>query len=301
MHQLFEQIPSLMQNQNFDTLAVGLVDFKTHEIHSYLYHDKRGILEQNLFFDLASMTKPLTMGAAFIKHNELRTKEIQLLIEHRAGLPAWSILSRDNWKEHIEAFPIKESKTEYSDLSALRVKIEMEMIAKKDIKELCHYYWDSELMHWMDLDGQNCVETGFRRGHVIKGEVHDPNAYNLPTFCSHAGMFGTIEGVCRSLLNLDREVNLLSTMKKNIEHKPADQRYCWGWDTVQNSEDTLAGPGASKMVFGHLGFTGTSMWIDSEKQKGIVILSNATQNYWYQKEGINHIRRTLGTQFWKQN
>lgn len=289
-----------MQNQNFDTLAVGVLDFKTHVVETFQYNSNKGVFTDDLYFDLASMTKPLTMGAAFLLHEKLRTPLIQMLIEHRAGLPAWAILSRDNWREHVLSFSPKESPTEYSDLSALRVMLEMEKVSGESLKEMCSSYWDKELLHWFDLKSEHrCVDTGYRQGHIVNGEVHDPNAFNIQNFCSHAGMFGTVAGVCKSLLNLDREGHLLKTMNQNLKKKPESQRYCWGWDSIQDSATTLAGPGASVDVFGHLGFTGTSMWIDSLKARGIIILSNSTQHYWYQKEGINHIRRTLGSQFWE--
>ena len=65
--------------------------------------------------------------------------------------------------------------------------------------------------------------------------------------------------------------------------------------------DTLAGNGCSQATAGHLGFTGTSVWIDFEKEVGHIILSNATQNYWYEKAGLNQLRRTIGQLVWAQD
>ena len=39
--------------------------------------------------------------------------------------------------------------------------------------------------------------------------------------------------------------------------------------------------------------------IDPENQKGAVILTNGVQTYWYDKAGLNHLRRTMGEAIWK--
>ncbi len=66
-----------------------------------------------------------------------------------------------------------------------------------------------------------------------------------------------------------------------------------------NPDDTLAGRGCGEFTFGHLGFTGTSIWIDPEKMKGHVILSNATKFHWFDKTNLNDMRRVIGEQVWK--
>jgi len=62
---------------------------------------------------------------------------------------------------------------------------------------------------------------------------------------------------------------------------------------VLDTKLTLAGSRANLSTFGHLGFTGTSIWIDSERKVGTVILSNATQNYWYDKAELNKLRKFI--------
>jgi CubicO group peptidase (beta-lactamase class C family) len=52
------------------------------------------------------------------------------------------------------------------------------------------------------------------------------------------------------------------------------------------------------MTFGHLGFTGTSIWIDPQKKKGHVILTNATKKYYYDRQGLNDLRRQIGEAIW---
>ena len=79
----------------------------------------------------------------------------------------------------------------------------------------------------------------------------------------------------------------------------SQNRFENGWDRVEDPSSTLAGAGCSNRTFGHLGFTGTSIWIDSVKKLGHVILSNATKNYWYDKKSLNIYRRNLGKLVWE--
>ena len=75
-------------------------------------------------------------------------------------------------------------------------------------------------------------------------------------------------------------------------------RFHYGWDTPQG-EDSLAGRGQSEFCFGHLGFTGTSVWVDLQSSKAISILSNATRDGWYNKDALNTVRRKVNTMFWR--
>jgi CubicO group peptidase (beta-lactamase class C family) len=78
-------------------------------------------------------------------------------------------------------------------------------------------------------------------------------------------------------------------------------RFVNGWDRAQDLENTLAGTGCSEHTFGHLGFTGTSIWIDPVKKLGHVILSNATKLYWYDKQDLNNFRRLIGQRIWQKD
>ena len=62
---------------------------------------------------------------------------------------------------------------------------------------------------------------------------------------------------------------------------------------------TLAGDGCSPHTFGHLGFTGTSIWVDCEKSLGVITLTNATKKFWFERDGLNNIRRSIGSFVWK--
>src|SRR5207344_2178916 len=84
-----------MKGQSFNSIAVARIDFKTGSfVHSEL---ENGKVTKNNFFDLASLTKPLTLSALKLIHPELfkGNKNFDLLLNHRASLPSGGRLSRE--------------------------------------------------------------------------------------------------------------------------------------------------------------------------------------------------------------
>ncbi len=304
MKKILEQSSDFLMGQDFDALSVGVLDFSTHEFKTV----ELSKLENNfivetpyIYYDLASLSKPLTNGIGFLDRRADITKEMELVLNHRGGLPAWGLLPKHGWKDLILAYGIKESETLYSDYSALRFMLEFEDKINSPLHSVASKYWHSELMFWKDLKQNNfCLQNGFRDGKANLGIVHDPNAFTINDYVSHAGLFGTITGVCETLINLDQKLDLLEIMKKDIALAPT-QRFINGWDRAQDLQKTLAGSGCSQYTFGHLGFTGTSIWIDPMKKLGHVLLSNATKLYWYDKQDLNDFRRKIGQQIWQRD
>ena len=298
---LLDSALSLMKERQFDSLAMGGIDFTGHNFDSWEITEKKKVSKKPfLFFDLASLTKPLTLSATCLIHPKLfADSKLELLLNHKGGLPSWGRFSVKNWQEQVLSFPIKPSSTLYSDFSALRLMLELEKKAEKELQNLCHAYWDPHLLFWRDLKKEHlCAWMGVRRGKKIQGQVHDDNAFIIGRFCSHAGLFSTIDGLCQSLINLNKQYCLLNVMKKKCTENKED-RFVMGWDRVENEVQTLAGEGASPLTFGHLGFTGTSIWIDPQKNKGHVILSNAVSASWFDRKGLNDLRKKLGSDFWQ--
>ncbi|MFZ4713891.1 MAG: serine hydrolase [Bacteriovoracaceae bacterium] len=293
----------LLHQSDFDYLAVGTIDFELKKFESFqIAPNEQGKFGNDFaYFDLASMTKPLVLASTYLAHPEWFSEKEMLLLNHEGGVPSWGRISETDWRNYLKQFPITSSDTLYSDYSALRLMIELEEKQKIDLKTEAQKMWDPEVVFWKDLPRNSlCPPTGFREGEEIRGAVHDPNAYVINEFCSHAGLFGTIQGVCRTFLKLDEKCQMIEKLKNEYRKNQNLKRFILGWDRVTDPENTLAGKGAGPMTFGHLGFTGTSVWIDAEKKKGIVILSNSTKLYWYNKDSINSIRRTLGSLFWNE-
>jgi hypothetical protein len=301
MEKIKKIITSLMPHGPFDACAVGVIDFESacfESAEAFLSEDRVSFdVPAAGFFDLASVTKPLVNSLSYFLKPELFTQEMLLCLNHRSGILAWGLLSHDGWREQILSYPIHESQTLYSDFSALRVMLELE---KKGIdqKKLCQKVWDQETVFWKDLaPGSRLLQYGYRQGVQNIGKVHDPNAWVIQSFCSHAGLFSTIGGICRTLLNYQKQTHFISQVKQDLARH--SHRFSFGWDRVENPELSLAGKGHSTSTFGHLGFTGTSVWIDAEKGLGHVILTNATKEHWFDKQLLNQMRRAIGEVVWK--
>ena len=297
MDRLKEKVLTLFDSRNFDSLAVGVIDFTQQSFAGFeLYQGQES--NEFHFFDLASVTKPLTLSLAYLKCPKDFDKQMLLLLHHQAGTPSYGTLSKKNWRAEILQWPLKKSSTLYSDYGALRLMLEHEKKTGKKYSCLFRQDWDSQVIFWKELKnpGQSPA-TGMRGDKEIRGEVHDPMAYTIGEFCSHAGLFATLPGLCRTLLTMNKKYQMIENIQRSLQSGTWD-RFIFGFDRVENVQSTLAGKGCSPLTFGHLGFTGTSFWIDPEQMKGHVILSNATQNDEYQKDKLNHFRREIGGIAW---
>ena len=280
----------LPQQAHFDHLAVGVIDFKNGRFETHGH--------KQTSFDLASVSKVLGNAAAYALQPKVLNPDLRMILEHRAGLPAWGLLTRQDWKRLILSYTPKEAPTLYSDFSAMRASLEFAKATGQTVPEVCRSVWDSALYFWRDLPASvQTAKTGERNYHDINGDVHDPNSWVIKDWTGHAGLFGTVGGVCQTLLNLEKQTSFIGHVGQEISKGHA-HRFVLGWDRVENPAQTLAGAGCSKSTFGHLGFTGTSVWLDAEKNRGHVILSNATRDGWYCKEGLNEFRRLCGEIVW---
>ena len=297
MDRLKQKVLALFDSRNFDSLAVGVIDFAQHSFEGFeLYQGQES--DEFHFFDLASLTKPLTLSLAYLRCPEDFDGPMLLLLHHQAGLPGHGDVSKKNWQAEILQWPLKRSSTLYSDYGALRLMLEHEKKTGKKYSCFFRQDWDSQVVFWKELKNpRQSPATGMRGGQEIRGEVHDPMAYTIGEFCSHAGLFATLPGLCRTLLTINKKYQMLAKVQKALQSGTWD-RFIWGLDRVENVRATLAGEGCSSFTFGHLGFVGTSFWIDPQQMKGHVILSNAIQNDGYEKAKFNHIRREIGGAAW---
>jgi hypothetical protein len=115
------------------------------------------------------------------------------------------------------------------------------------------------------------------RGYPLRGEVHDENAFMLGGVSGHAGLFGTAADLAvfaQMLLEGGRlgGVRIVADSTVALFTRRTAGRRALGWDTC----DGLAGCGTemSPRAFGHTGFTGTSLWIDPERDLFVVLLTN---------------------------
>jgi CubicO group peptidase (beta-lactamase class C family) len=115
------------------------------------------------------------------------------------------------------------------------------------------------------------------RGRLLQGEVHDENAAALAGIAGHAGLFGTAQAVGQITKSwLDGYAGKPSIFRQDLVRQfvKAQSGISWGlgWDTP--SQPSSSGQWFSPESFGHLGFTGTSIWIDPVRELEVIFLSN---------------------------
>lgn len=264
-----------MQGSN---VSIAIIDFNSNQYKSIHFQNKKRVYSsQKWFYDLASLTKPLTMGATYISSPELFSDEDKLLLNHKGGLPPTFVVNSNpsEWKNKIESFEIKDSLTKYSDTSAVRLMMNLKSEHENLQFPLYFNNWlDSEVVYWRNIPhGVFCPSTGKRNGLAIHCSVHDNKAFQIQEFVSHAGFFATVDGVAKTLLNLNNKFNLNSKMAERlINYK---EQFLNGWEVNKNFELKSAGENDYK-IFGHRGYTGTSIWVNTDLNIGVVILTNTS-------------------------
>lgn len=119
------------------------------------------------------------------------------------------------------------------------------------------------------------------RDKVLWGEVHDPNAWAMGGVAGHAGLFATADDVmrfARAVLDVwhgRSDVLPREWLQRFLTKNDAPENTTWalGWDTPTPGASS-AGKYFSPSSVGHLGFTGTSLWIDLEREAAVVMLTN---------------------------
>ena len=120
------------------------------------------------------------------------------------------------------------------------------------------------------------------RRKILCGEVHDDNAFAMGGVAGHAGVFSSAPDVHRFIRFLGRcrrgaEPDFLpgAVVREFLEAErtPPGQTHVLGWDTP-SPEESSSGRHFSVRTVGHLGFTGTSIWWDIERDVHVVFLTN---------------------------
>lgn len=130
------------------------------------------------------------------------------------------------------------------------------------------------------LEDIAATEYCFWRDRLLWGEVHDENAWILNGVAGHAGLFGTARAVYRLLELLlhrcqhhhSRNDGLDSDVVRTFFSRRASGR-ALGFDCPSRHHSST-GQYFSPLSIGHLGFTGTSFWVDPLRQLVVILLSN---------------------------
>lgn len=137
------------------------------------------------------------------------------------------------------------------------------------------------------------------REKTIWGEVHDGNAHFLGGAAGHAGLFSTAGDTLRlasQFIGLQSKLLSAETcmlFRQNMTEGLNEAR-SFAWQLAA-TKDSTAGPSLPPDAFGHLGFTGTSCWVDAQHQRVFILLTNRTHNHPLPFANINSVRREFHT------
>lgn len=269
---------------------------------------------EHTIYDLASLTKVVgTTTAVMMLFDEGKvrlddyvneflpeftggTKDfvtIRMLLEHRSGLPA----GRDLWRianspadarravlETPLAF-MPGTRFEYSDLGPDVLAFIVEKASGQSL--------DAFLLDRV-FEPLGMTSTGFRpshlvrsriaptelnppRGYSLRGEVHDENAFALGGVAGHAGIFSTAADLsvfAQMMLNGGEfeGTRLIADSTVSLFTRRAAGTRALGWDTCGGHGS--CGKHLGDHAYGHTGFTGTSLWIDPDREMFVILLTN---------------------------
>ena len=218
---------------------------------------------------------------------------VRMLLAHASGLPAYVRLYRDaHTREQLLkaalAVPLKadpDTHTEYSDIGFIILGAALERIADESLASFCEREIFGPLgMHHTTY----CPPAHLRlnipptqndrefRNRIIQGEVQDENASVLGGVAGHAGIFSNAADLAvfaYCMLQGGRPILRPETVGL-FARRCGQGSWALGWDTP--TPPSQSGKYFSARSFGHLGYTGTSLWIDPERRLAIVLLTNRT-------------------------
>lgn len=221
---------------------------------------------------------------------------IRMLLAHSSGLPAHEKLylgakGKDEMIKVACSIPLAsdpDTKAEYSDIGFIILGTALERLAEETIDRFCqkeifgpltmsHTGFDPPLHWWESIPPTQDDQT--YRHRVIQGEVQDENASAMEGVAGHAGLFAPTEDLAtfaHVILNGGSPIFRPETVTLFTERQslPAGTSRSLGWDTP--SSPSQSGKYFSRRSFGHLGYTGTSLWIDPERELSVTLLTNRT-------------------------
>jgi serine-type D-Ala-D-Ala carboxypeptidase len=258
-----------------------------------ILHD-RGLFK--LDQPLADLLPEFADNGAEQKDARRRQITLRMLLSHSSGLPAYVKLfqtahNKDELIQQALRVPLiadPGSHAEYSDVGFILLGQALEKLSHEPLDQFCQ----REIFAKLNL-GHTCFnppaelrlaipptedDRSFRL-RLIQGEVNDENASVMGGVAGHAGCFATsldVSVFAQCMLRggaalVKKETFEIFTRR---QHLPPGTSRALGWDTP--SQPSQSGKYFSSRSYGHLGYTGTSLWIDPDRQLSVTLLTNRT-------------------------
>jgi serine-type D-Ala-D-Ala carboxypeptidase len=258
-----------------------------------ILHD-RGLFK--LDQPLADLLPEFADNGAEQKDARRRQITLRMLLSHSSGLPAYVKLfqtahNKDELIQQALRVPLiadPGSHAEYSDVGFILLGQALEKLSHEPLDQFCQ----REIFAKLNL-GHTCFNPPAElkpiippteddrtfRHRLIQGEVNDENASVMGGVAGHAGCFATsldVSVFAQCMLRggaalVKKETFEIFTRR---QHLPPGTSRALGWDTP--SQPSQSGKYFSSRSYGHLGYTGTSLWIDPDRQLSVTLLTNRT-------------------------
>jgi len=244
-----------------------------------------------------------------------RDVTLRMLLAHSSGLPAYErLFLRATTREELFTAALSTNLSadpgthaEYSDIGFIILGIALERLADETLDAFSQREifgplamshttfnppkaWKNQIVPTVDESGASAPvreplnsptqpTASIFRGRIMQGEVQDENASVLGGVAGHAGLFSTAEDIAifaHTMLSGGRPILRPETIElfTRRETDPAGTSRALGWDTP--SAPSQSGKYFGPRSFGHLGYTGTSLWIDPDRHLSITFLTNRT-------------------------
>lgn len=276
-------------------------------------------LTEDHWFDLASVSKviatttmiltlaeqgridldrPLTDAIPDLRQYDVATAAERRItfrdcLAHRTFLPAVEpIYTYGDDPERLRAFVLqrewRRGPPVYSDINFILLGIAIERITGA---ALTAWPLPPGLSYGPPAGPAVATEQCTWRGRVLKGEVHDENAWALGGALGHAGLFGTVAGVLDYAQALLDGSGASPFLLDSIRTRVNGDRTC-GWE--RRFDGWPGGAACSDATIGHTGFTGTGLWVDFERGLAWTLLTNRVHPTRHRETGIMDLRRATG-------
>ena len=272
-------------------------------------------IHPDIWFDLASLTKilfttpailalaeqgrldldaPLTTAIPDLRQYDMAAAERRLTfrqcLSHQTHLPAVEPLyTYGQDPATLRAFVLQRvwqpGPPVYSDINFILLGIAIERLTGRPLLD---QPLPPGLTFHPDPAHTAATEHCTWRARVIRGQVHDENAYALGGASGHAGLFGTATGV------LDAAQAMLAGTTPGLAGMRTRQSATrtLGWEA--RHDGWSGGDACSDETIGHTGFTGTGLWIDFQRGLAWTLLTNRVHPTRHRDTGIAALRRQVG-------
>jgi len=247
---------------------------------------------------LLDLEAPVVETLPVFAGNDARRRRItvHMLLAHSSGLPGHvKLFGSNKTPEEVAEVACKVplmtepgTRAEYSDIGFI---VLAELLARL-VEEPLDLFCKREIFPWTAMRRSTfnpplelkpmippSAEDNHFRKRVLQGEVQDENASALGGVAGHAGLFAPVLDVAQfahCLLQKGAPLWRSETVAlfTRRETSPPGTSRALGWDTP--APPSQAGSSFSPSSFGHLGYTGGSLWIDPERALAVILLSNRT-------------------------